>query len=191
MNFPALLTRPDQNSTIHSPTAIQAKGEDYNRNPVGTGPFVIKSWTAGDRMVLERNPTYWNKGKPNLERVVLRPLPDSQSRFASLVSGETDVVWADEYEADNIARARKNNALQVLNYVGSGAGVAAINTKVPPLDDVRVRQALVMALDRKKMSARAHQRPGPAGEQPLRRGLVGQVQGRRRAAGPIRRRPRR
>jgi 4-phytase/acid phosphatase/peptide/nickel transport system substrate-binding protein len=152
VSFPLLITRPDQNSTIHSPTAIQAKGDDYNRNPVGTGPFIIKSWTAGDRMVLERNPNYWNKGKPNLDRVVLRPLPDSQSRFASLVSGESDVVWADEYEADNIARARKNPALKVIDYVGSGAGVAAINTKVPPLDDVRVRQALIMAIDRPKLS---------------------------------------
>jgi peptide/nickel transport system substrate-binding protein len=152
VNFPALLTRPDQNYTVHSPTAIQAKGDDYNRNPVGTGPFIVKSWTAGDRMVVERNPNYWDKGKPHLDRVVLRPLPDSQSRFASLVSGEADVVWADEYEADNIARARKNAALKVLDYVGSGAGVAAINTKVPPLDDVRVRQALVMAIDRAKYS---------------------------------------
>jgi len=152
VNHPALLTRPDQNSTIHSPTAMQTKGEDYNRNSVGTGPFVIKSWTAGDRMVLEKNPDYWNKGKPNLDRVILRPLPDAQSRFASLVSGETDVVWADEYEADNIARAKKNSALQVLSYTGSGAGVAAINTKVPPLDDVRVRQALMMGLDKQKLS---------------------------------------
>ncbi len=152
VNFPALLTRPDQNSTIHSPTAIQAKGDDYNRNPVGTGPFVVKSWTAGDRMVLERNPNYWDKGKPHLDRVALRPLPDSQSRFASLKSGETDVVWVDEFEADNIQRAKKDATLQVLSYAGSGAAVNAINTKVPPLDDVRVRQALVMALDRKKMS---------------------------------------
>ena len=152
VNFPVLLTRPDQNQTIHSPTAIQAKGDDYNRNPVGTGPFVVKSWTAGDRMVLERNPTYWNKGHPHLDRVILRPLPDSQSRFASLKSGETDLVWADEFEADNIVRAQKDATLQVLSYAGSGAAVNAINTKVPPLDDVRVRQALVMALDRKKMS---------------------------------------
>jgi peptide/nickel transport system substrate-binding protein len=152
VNFPALLTRPDQNSTIHSPTAIQAKGDDYNRNPVGTGPFVLKSWTAGDRMVTERNPNYWDKSKPNLDRVVLRPLPDSQSRFASLKSGETDLVWADEFEADNIERAKKDSTLQVLTYGGSGAAVVAFNTKVEPLDDVRVRQALVMALDRKKMS---------------------------------------
>jgi 4-phytase/acid phosphatase/peptide/nickel transport system substrate-binding protein len=137
---------------MQSPTAIQAKGDDYNRNPVGTGPFVVKSWTAGDRMVLERNPTYWDKDRPYLDRVVLRPLPDSQSRFASLKSGETDLVWADEFEADNIMRAKKDPALQVLSYAGSGAAVNAINTKVPPLDDLRVRQALVMALDRKKLS---------------------------------------
>ena len=152
VNFPALLTRPGQNETVHSPTAIQAKGDDYNRNPVGTGPFMLKSWTAGDRIVVERNPNYWDKGKPHLDRVVLRPLPDSQSRFASLKSGETDLVWADEFEADNILRARKDATLQVLSYAGSGAAVNAINTKVPPLDDVRVRRALVMAIDRKKMS---------------------------------------
>jgi peptide/nickel transport system substrate-binding protein len=152
VDMPALLTRPDQNSSMHSPAAIQAKGDDYNRNPVGTGAFIVKSWTAGDRMVLERNPNYWNKDEVRLDRVVLRPLPDSQSRFASLQSGETDVVWADEFEADNIAKAGKDKSLQVLVYAGSGAAVNAINTKVPPLDDVRVRQALVMALDRPKLS---------------------------------------
>jgi peptide/nickel transport system substrate-binding protein len=152
VSFPDTLTRPSQNSSMHSPTAIQAKGDDYNRSPVGTGPFVLKSWTAGDRMVVERNPSYWDKGHPYLDRVVLRPLPDSQSRFASLKSGETDLVWADEFEADNIVRARKDPTLQVISYAGSGAAVNAINTKVPPLDDVRVRKALVMALDRKKMS---------------------------------------
>ena len=152
VNLPTLLSLPSSNFVIQSPSAIQAKGDDYNRNPVGTGPFALKSWTAGDRMVLERNPDYWNKGHPHLDRVVLRPLPDSQSRFASLRSGETDVVWADEFEADNILRARKDPTLKVLDYVGSGAAVYAFNTKVAPFDDVRVRQALVMAIDRPKMS---------------------------------------
>jgi peptide/nickel transport system substrate-binding protein len=152
VNLPTLLSLPSSNFVIQSPSAIQAKGDDYNRNPVGTGPFAVKSWTAGDRMVLERNPDYWNKGHPHLDRVVLRPLPDSQSRFASLRSGETDVVWADEFEADNILRARKDPMLKVLDYVGSGAAVYAFNTKVAPFDDVRVRQALVMAIDRPKMS---------------------------------------
>ncbi|MFI5001613.1 MAG: ABC transporter substrate-binding protein, partial [Reyranellales bacterium] len=152
VTLPVQLSVMTQNNAVQSPAAVQAKGDDYNRNPVGMGGFVIKSWTAGDRMVLEPNPNYWNKGLPYLDRVVLRPLPDSQSRFASLKSGETDVVWADEFEADNILRAKKDPTLQVLSYAGSGAAVNVINTKVPPLDDVRVRQALVMAIDRKKFS---------------------------------------
>ena len=152
VNLPTILTIQSSNNVIQSPAAIQAKGDDYNRNPVGTGPYVIKSWTAGDRMVLERNPDYWNKDKVYLDRIVLRPLPDSQSRFASLQSGEAQLVWADEYEADNIERAKKDKKLQVLSYAGSGAAVYAFNTKEEPFTDVRVRQALVMALDRKKMS---------------------------------------
>jgi peptide/nickel transport system substrate-binding protein len=152
VSLPALLSPPSANNVVQSPTAWKTKGDDYNRNPVGTGPYVLKSWTAGDRMVLERNPDYWNKGRPYLDRIVLKPLPDSQSRFASLQSGEADIVWDDEFDADNIQKAQKDPKLTVHTYAGSGATVAAFNTKVAPFDDVRVRQALVMAIDRKKMS---------------------------------------
>ncbi|HET7122659.1 MAG TPA: ABC transporter substrate-binding protein, partial [Bradyrhizobium sp.] len=152
VNLPALLTVQSSNNVIQSPTAWKTKGDDYNRNPIGTGPYVLKSWTAGDRMVLEKNPDYWNKGHPYLDRIVLKPLPDAQSRFASLQSGEADIIWDDEADADNIQRAQKDPKLTVHTYAGSGAAVAAFNTKVAPFDDVRVRQALVMAIDRKKMS---------------------------------------
>ena len=152
VNFPKLQTIPSQNNVIQSPTAMQAKGDDYNRNPVGTGPFQLKSWTAGDRLVLERNPKYWDKDRPYLDRVVMRPLPDSQARFASLEAGESDLIWDDEFDADNILKAKKNPAFTVHEHVGSGATVYAFNTKAAPFDDVRVRRALVMALDRKKWS---------------------------------------
>jgi peptide/nickel transport system substrate-binding protein len=152
VNQPALLSQQSSNNVVQSPTAWKTKGDDYNRNPVGTGPYVLKSWTAGDRMVLERNPDYWNKGHPHLDRIVLKPLPDAQSRFASLQSGEADIVWDDEADADNIEKAQKDPKLTVHSYAGSGAAVNAINTKAAPLDDVRVRQALVMAIDRKKWS---------------------------------------
>ena len=151
-NLPANLTVPNSTTTFQSPTAWKTKGDEFNRNPVGTGPYILKSWTAGDRMVLERNPDYWNKGHPYLDRIVLKPLPDAQSRFASLQSGEADIVWDDEADADNIQKAQKDPKLTVHSYAGSGAAVNAINTKVAPLDDVRVRQALVMAIDRKKMA---------------------------------------
>jgi peptide/nickel transport system substrate-binding protein len=151
-NLPANLTVPNTTTVFQSPTAWKTKGDDFNRNPVGTGPFILKSWTAGDRMVLERNPDYWNKGHPYLDRIILKPLPDAQSRFASLQSGEADLVWDDEYDADNIQRAQKDPKLTVHSYKGAGAAVYAFNTKVEPFDDARVRQALVMAIDRKKMS---------------------------------------
>src|SRR6266436_5654366 len=152
VNFPAILTIQSSNNVIHSPTAWKTKGDDYNRNPVGTEPYVLKSWTAGDRMVLEKNPDYWDKGHVYLDRIVLKPLPDAQSRFASLQSGEADIVWDDEVDADNIQKAQKDPKMTVHSYAGSGASVYAFNTKVAPFDDVRVRQALVMAIDRKKMS---------------------------------------
>src|SRR5205807_1585085 len=139
VNQPALLTIQSQNNVIQSPTAWKTKGDDYNRNPVGTGPYILKSWTAGDRLVLERNPDYWNKGHPYLDRIILKPLPDAQSRFASLQSGEADIVWDDEYDADNIQRAQKDPKMTVHTYTGSGAQVYAFNTKVAPFDDVRVR----------------------------------------------------
>ena len=152
VNLPAIITVQGVNFVIQSPTAWKTRGDDYNRNPVGTGPYILKSWTAGDRMVLEKNPDYWNKGHPYLDRITLKPLPDAQSRFASLQSGEADIIWDDEADADNIQKAQKDPKLTVHAYAGSGAAVNAINTKVAPLDDLRVRQALVMAIDRKKWS---------------------------------------
>ena len=119
VNFPALMTIPElELRSVQSPTAWKTKGDDYNRNPVGTGPYILKSWSAGDRMVLERNPDYWNKGRPYLDRIVLKPLPDAQSRFASLQSGEADIIWDDEYDADNIQKAQKDPKLKVHTYVG-------------------------------------------------------------------------
>jgi 4-phytase/acid phosphatase/peptide/nickel transport system substrate-binding protein len=152
VNLPALWAPANVNQSIQSPTAWKTKGDDYNRNPVGTGPYILKSWTAGDRMVLEKNLNYWNKDRIYLDRIILKPLPDAQSRFASLQSGEADIIWDDEADADNLQKAQKDPKLAVHTYVGSGAQVAALNTKSAPLDDVRVRQALAMAIDRKKWS---------------------------------------
>jgi len=87
VNWPSLNSYANQNAAVHSPTAWKAKGDEYNRNPVGTGPYILKSWTAGDRMILEKNPDYWDKDKVYFDRITLKPLPDAQSRFASLQSG--------------------------------------------------------------------------------------------------------
>ena len=145
--LPRTLAQPSVTSLIISVKQAQEKGADYNRNPVGTGPFVFKEWRAADRLIAERNPDYWDKDKPYLDRVTVRPLPDSDARYASLVKGDVQVIWEDR--AENILKAKKDKNLVVLNWVGSGALVIPLNTQREPLNDKRVRQAVSMALNRK------------------------------------------
>lgn len=145
--LPRTLAQPTVVSLIISVKALNEKGADYNRNPVGTGPFVFKEWRAADRLVAERNPDYWDKEKPYLDRVIVRPLPDSDARYASLVKGDVQVIWEDR--AENILKAKKDKNLVVLTWVGSGALVIPLNTQREPLNDKRVRQAVTMALNRK------------------------------------------
>lgn len=149
-NLPAIAAPATVTNVIHSPKAIQEMKEAYNRHPVGTGPFQLKSWQSGDRIVLERNPQYWDRGRPYLDQVTIRPMPDNIARFASVQSGETDIIWTDRPE--DILKAKKNPALSVHEYAGSGATVYAFNTKVAPFDDVQVRRALRMAIDFKQIA---------------------------------------
>ena len=145
--LPKTLAQPSVVTLIISTKALAEKGPDYNRNPVGTGPFVFKEWRAADRLITERNPNYWDKDKPYLDRVIVRPLPDSDARYASLVKGDVQVIWEDR--AENILKAKKDKNLTVLSWVGSGALVIPLNTVREPLNDKRVRQAVSMGLNRK------------------------------------------
>ena len=144
--LPKTLAQPSVVTLIISTKALAEKGPDYNRNPVGTGPFVFKEWRAADRLIAERNPNYWDKDKPYLDRVIVRPLPDSDARYASLVKGDVQVIWEDR--AENITKAKKDRNLKVQEWVGSGALVIPLNTAREPLNDKRVRQAVSMGLNR-------------------------------------------
>jgi peptide/nickel transport system substrate-binding protein len=146
-DLPGLLSPPTVTNVFHSPKAIEETGDAYNRHPVGTGPFKLKSWQSGDRLVLERNTDYWNVGHPYLDEAVIRPLPDPGARFASLVAGDVDIIWDDQ--ADDLKRATAKPNLRVSDYAGSGISAVVLNVAKPPLDDVRVRQALRYAIDMK------------------------------------------
>jgi peptide/nickel transport system substrate-binding protein len=145
--LPKTLAMPSVTNLIISTKALAEKGADYNRNPVGTGPFVFKEWRAADRLIAERNPNYWDKDKPYLDRVIVRPLPDSDARYASLVKGDVQVITEDRSE--NILKGKKDKNLVVQQWIGSGALVTPLNTAREPLNDKRVRQAISMGLNRK------------------------------------------
>ncbi|MDM8556334.1 ABC transporter substrate-binding protein [Desulfococcaceae bacterium HSG7] len=147
MPFTAVLTNPSGfTSLIPSPKAVE--DDVQNRAPVGTGPFVFKEWKHGDRIVVTKNPDYWRKGKPYLDKVIYRAIPDHESRYAALISGEADMMITDRPAHVNKLTVNPDFNTYILNF--RGAGILVLNNSKPPLDDVRVRRALAYAWDQKK-----------------------------------------
>ncbi|MCP3898499.1 MAG: hypothetical protein GY707_02050, partial [Desulfobacteraceae bacterium] len=128
-------------SYIPSPKAVIEKTQ--NEAPVGTGPFKFDKWNQGDHFSVVRNDNYWQEGKPYLERIVFRQIPDAQTRYAALSSGEVDAIATDR--GTIIQKVMKDESMTVYPSNGSGAEIILINTTKPPLNDIRVRQALALA----------------------------------------------
>ncbi|MCH9671281.1 MAG: hypothetical protein K0U93_07525 [Gammaproteobacteria bacterium] len=140
--FLPMLSDRDMTGLIESPDTTAAGTQ--NRAPVGTGPFVFKEWRGGDRIIVERNPDYWDKDKIHLDKIVYRILPDPQTRFQSLLAGDVDVIWTDR--GNSINQAKKNKDVVVHEQEGAGSGLFLLNASTQPLDDERVRQAVQHAL---------------------------------------------
>ena len=128
-----------------SPTAAAANGENSGSMPVGTGPFVFESWERDNRLVVKKNPNYWQEGLPYLDEIVFRPIPDEDTRLSSLESGDIDVLQT--LRQSYGVRARDLEGVDNYEALGNTTGVNIFNTTKPPLDDVRVREALVLASD--------------------------------------------
>ena len=145
--FTGFLTSPAGfTSLIPSPKAVEEG--THNRAPVGTGAFIFKEWRPGDRMVVTKNPAYWQKDKPYLDAIVCRPIPDHESRYATLASGQADMMITDR--PTHVKKLSQNSDFATLPLVWRGAGILVLNNRRPPLNDVRVRRALAMAWDQKK-----------------------------------------
>ena len=126
---------------IPSPKAVDA--EIHHRKPVGTGPFKYNDWRGGDHFIVLKNWRYWQKGKPMLQKVVFRTIPDHQARYASLVSGQLDVIILDR--GNLIQKTKDDPSLYTYKVEGNGAEIILMNTRKPPLEDIRVRRALALA----------------------------------------------
>ncbi len=133
-------------SRIISPAAIK-RGESFiARNMVGTGPFKFVSWTPGQEIVLERNPEYWESGRPMVDRVVFKLVPEDASRVAMLLSGEAQFVFpVPGVQVDAVSRAA-NVAIQKRWSIY--AYYVALNTQHVPFNNVAVRRALNYAVDK-------------------------------------------
>lgn len=129
-----------------SPTAVRRYGKDFGRRPVGTGPFRFARWDSGVRVVIERNPDYW-EGAPELEAVVFRPLKDANTRAAELLAGGVDVLI--EVPADMRAVFRDQTDVAVIEAVGPHLWFLVLNTRHGPFRDRRMRQAVNYAIDKR------------------------------------------
>lgn len=120
--------------------------DDLSKAPVGTGPFMFKSWSPGDRLELVKNPDYYEKGAPKLDGVTLRIIPESAARLAALESGAIDILWSMPYESvDKVAKNPNLRADSVPTPTWDGV---ILNNAIPPFNDPRVRKALALTIDK-------------------------------------------
>ena len=130
--------------------AATKAGADFGNAPVGTGPFKLVSWQKGGRIELAANDKYWG-GKPKLDRIVIRTIPDNNVRLVALETGELDFIHSPVPPQD-LDRLAKNNRLTVQRATGLGYTYLNLNTQDPILSDKRVRQALAYLTDRQTIS---------------------------------------
>lgn len=125
--------------------------KDIATKPVGTGPFKFQEWVPGDHLTLVKNPDYWRSGEPYLDKVVVKPLPDSQSRTVNILGGSVDLLRG--VALSDKAQLAKAGDISLLSQPPGFAFYAFImNVTRPPLDNHLVRQALNYAVDRDKLN---------------------------------------
>ena len=124
-----------------------ATADGNAQNPVGTGPFAFSNWVQGDRIELVRRDDYWGEA-PALEKITFKFISDPTAAFAAMMAGDIDVF--PNYPApENLAQFEADPRFQVLVGSTEGETILAINNARPPFDDLRVRQAIAHAIDRK------------------------------------------
>ena len=133
-------------ASITSKAAFEAQGEDLWQHPIGTGPFMFDSWDKGSQMVLKKNPTYWDEGKPYLDEVVFKVLTDSNARLLQLQGGELDI--ATDVPFNQIEPLSANPDFNLVPDAVAKIVYMGLNFKRPPLDNKNVRQAFNYAVDK-------------------------------------------
>jgi peptide/nickel transport system substrate-binding protein/oligopeptide transport system substrate-binding protein len=145
--FLALLTYP---YTFVVPRALVESGPDWPDRAYGTGPFKVKQWEHGKQILLERNPNYW-RGPAGVDAVRLPFFPDSEVAYQQYRAGNLDIMGSQQngVPAVRVAEVRglpdfRTASAATVRYVG-------FNNTRPPFDNVYVRQAFALAVDREAL----------------------------------------
>jgi peptide/nickel transport system substrate-binding protein len=129
---------------------IEKQGEAFWKNPVGSGPFKLKELKRGSHITFERNPNYWDKGKPYLDEVRFDFATDSNSRILSLKDRQAQIADGVPFSQVNSLKGDKDLTLQTAKIPLFVA--LWFNHKKAPLADLQVRQAMQYALDKDEIN---------------------------------------
>ena len=132
-------------------------GSTWENAPFGTGPFRVKTWLRGDRIILEPNPYY--RPRPKLRQIVLRIVPNLNSNFVALQSRAVDVGTL---TAENAGQARRTAGIRVLRIPENATRLLYLQTQAVPTNDIRVRMAIAHALDYAALAGAWHNEYGAA-----------------------------
>jgi peptide/nickel transport system substrate-binding protein len=130
---------------IVSPTAAEEAGlKEFGSHPVGTGPFKYQEWRRGEQIVLVRNDDYWG-GTPAVSEIVFKAIPDESTRVIALETGEIDMLV--DVPSQDVERLQAKDDIKIITEESLRTVYVALNRKVKPFDDIRVRKALNLATD--------------------------------------------
>ncbi len=146
---------------------VERYGEDFGRNPVGTGAFKLREWQLGQRLVIERNPDYFHEGLPHLDEVIYEVGVEPTVALLRLQRGQADIL-GDGVPPAQFVSLTSNPANEQLIASGSQlqTGYLTLNTNVAPFDNVKVRRAVNMAVNKERVVQLINGRATPA-TQPL------------------------
>jgi peptide/nickel transport system substrate-binding protein len=121
--------------------------------PIGTGPFEFVEWKTGDHLSMRRFDRYWDKGKPYLDQVVIKPIPDETVRLAALQTGDVGLILdVPQARIQDLFAHPSNDYVIRLVRGGGGQGVVILNTRRKPFDNIKVRQAVAYALNKQELT---------------------------------------
>ena len=147
---------------IFSKEVLEEDG-DLKKRLIGTGPFVLKENTRKVRAVLSRNPDYFDKGRPYLDEVIVLSTPDYATRLAAFRAGQSDMHAAPTVsDVEQLKRTNPQAQIEEYKNLQTPFGLALAQDK-PPFNDVRVRRAISMAIDRQKQVDTVYEGHGIAG----------------------------
>lgn len=144
-------TPPAPRHLLDSIPAEQLRQAAFNRSPVGNGPFRFVSQRRGDRWIFEANPDHPEElgGRPMVDRLVWRVIPDNSAQLTELRVGEVDLAL--QPSPEQVRSMEERPEIRAVIKPSRQFSMVAWNGKRPPLDDPRVRRALAMAIDRESI----------------------------------------